>query len=163
VSQLKAHEETIDGKLFVVYKLPPLDAQDLLIDILQALGPALGTVAGGLGTTKGDDTPITEREIDPAMLAGGVGEFVRALDKATMRAMIKTLAEVSTVDGQKLPSAMAIVFRADISLMYRWLWFALGVQFTPFFDLIRNSPAGGLLGNLATAGRSPDTSSGDGS
>ncbi len=160
MTQIKTHEEVIEGHKFQVFKLPPLDAQDLLLDILAAIGPSVGALAGGL---KGDaDTPITEREFDPTALSAGIGSFVRSLDKQTMRAMVKTLAEVSTVDGMKLTEQLPIVFREDLSLMYRWLWFALKVQYARFFALLP-SGASGALGKLARAASSQDTSKGDGS
>ncbi|KKK77284.1 hypothetical protein LCGC14_2855150 [marine sediment metagenome] len=159
MTQIKIHEEEIEGHRFQVFKLPPLEAQDLLLDILAAVGPSVGSLAGGL---KGDDdTPITERELDPAALSAGIGSLVRALDKKAMRDMVNTLAEVSTVDGLPVKQQLPIIFREDLSLMYRWLWFALKVQYARFFALLP-SGASGALGKLARAASSQDTSPGDG-
>ncbi len=160
MTQIKTHEEEIEGHKFVVFKLPPLEAQDLLLDILAAVGPAVGELAGGLDGSS--DVPITERELDPAALSKGIGSLVRALDKQTMRAMVNTLARVSTVDGLPVEKQLPVIFREDLSLMYRWLWFALKVQYERFFDLLP-SGASGALGKLVRAANSPSTSPEDGS
>ena len=49
MSQITTHEETIDGKVFVVHKLSPLDAQDILIDILDAVAPLIDGGISGIG------------------------------------------------------------------------------------------------------------------
>lgn len=159
MTQITPHEETIDGKVFVVHKLPPLEAQDLLIDILNAVSPAVGAIGGAI---KGDDSvPLSEREVDGNALAGGIGALVRGLDKKMMRSMVDTLANVSTVDGMKLKTQLPIVFREDLALMYKWLWFALGVQYRNFLELL---PSGvqSALGKVAAAATSPSDSGGDG-
>ncbi len=148
MSQITEHSEVIDGKTFVVYKLPPLDSNDLLIDILRALLPMAGSVAGG---TKAKGDSLLDLDIDADAMAGGVSALVAALDKPTIRNMISTLEGVSTVDGQKLKDQFPIVFRDDISSMYVWLWFALKVQYSGFFARWTNEKGGSLVDVLRAA------------
>ena len=152
MTQIDTHERQIDGRTFVVHKLPPLDAQDILIDIIGAVGPAIGHVAAGVKVPSGPNdakgSSLVDREIDPGALAGGIQSLVGALDKDTMRLMVNTFAKVSMVDGMPLAEQIPILFREDFALMYKWLWFALGVQFGGFFKMLPSVSAGGLLGKL---------------
>ena len=165
MTQTQQHAEEISGKKFVVFKLSPLVSQDLLIDLLNAVAPAAGSIAAGIGDAKGkdgEDVPITEREINNEAIAGGVASLVGALDKTTMRNMVETLQAVTTVDGVELSKKFELVFTDDIADMYKWLYFALTVQYSGFFAWL-TSEGGGALGNLARAAMSQSDSGESGS
>lgn len=155
MSQLESQTKKIGKHRFEVFKLDPLDAQDVLIDIGQVLAPALGKAVGAVGTLNGGDS-LLDMEVDDPRVSTAVAALAQGVTKAKMRELIDTLAAVSLCDGKKLPAVMAVVFRGDLPLMYQWLWFALVVNFGNFTDWL-GSAIGGVT-QLKKAAQSLNTS-----
>lgn len=130
MSQLDSQEKEIRGHTFVVFKLPPLTAQDVLIDIGQVLAPALGQAANAFGGEGVDN--VLDLDVDDPRIAAGIAALAKGVTKQRMRELIKTMAEVTHCDGKPLLKTMEMTFRGDLPLMYQWLWFALQVQFGNF-------------------------------
>lgn len=158
MSQLEAQSKQIEGRTFKVAKLPPLDAQDIMIDIGQALAPALGKAAAGAAQAFGGSgaDSLLDVDVEDPRISSGIAALVQGISKAKMRELVNTMASVSWVDGMPLPQQMPIVFRGNLPLMYQWLWFALGVNFGNFIEWGR-SAIGGVLASNPVA-RSPTTS-----
>lgn len=157
MSQLEAQEKAIRGHTFKVFKLPPLDAQDVLIDIGQAFAPALGKGMSAVGSLGSADSPL-DLDVDDPRISTALATLAQNISKAKMRELINTMAGVSWCDGKKLPAVMDAVFRGDLPLMYQWLWFALTVNFGNFTEWL-----GGAIKNVSnlTKAAQSQTISGD--
>lgn len=154
MSQLESQKRTIGVHEFEVFKLPPLTANDTLIDLGQILAPAI-TKAAAVGG-QGPDSPL-DLDIDDPRIASGISALAAGITKEKMRELIRTMADVSHCDGKPLPKVMDAVFRGDLPLMYRWLWFSLEVNFGNFTAWLENA-TGGFFATKKAA-RSQSTSS----
>ncbi len=144
---------------FRVLMLDPLTATDLLADIVGILGPALAALSGASGER---DALAEALGSDPASATLSPGSsvaveraavsFFARFSKVQQRQLIEAMSKVSfaTVRGENdaekevqlsTAGAMSLVFRGRISLLYRWLGFALKVQYSDFF-----TAAGAALG-----------------
>lgn len=136
MSQLDSQSDTIGDHTFEVFKLPPLDAQDILIEILHALAPAAGKVVNVL--EDGGLQNLMEAKIESLEAGEAIVRLSQGITKERMRELVKVMATVTRCDGKKLNATMEVVFRGDLPLMYQWLWFALKVQFGNFLEPVRN-------------------------
>ena len=134
MSQKDAQEKTIGGHHFKVFKLPPLDAQDVLIDIGHALAPALGKAATAFDSLKGQS--VQDLEVDDPRVSTAIATLVTGITKDKMRSLVATMAGVTHCDGTPLPRTMENVFRGDLPLLYQWLWFSLVVNFGNFTEWV---------------------------
>jgi len=155
MSQLEAQEKAIGGHTFRVFKLPPLDAQDVMIDIAQALAPALGAGIGAAGALGTAASPL-DLDVDDPRISSAVATLAQNISKAKMRELVNTMAGVSWCDGKKLPVVFEAVFRGDLPLLYQWLWFAMQVNFGNFTDWLGGAISG--LAGLTKAGQSQSIS-----
>ena len=154
MSQLDSQTKNINGHKFEVFKLPPLVAQDVLIDIGQVLAPALGKAATAVDSVKGGN-PL-DMDIDDPRISTAVASLAQGVTKEKMRELVRIMADVTHCDGTPLPKIQEVVFRGDLPLMYEWLWFALQVNFGNFSGWLGDAIGGLTL--TAKAGRSPVTS-----
>lgn len=137
MSQHKPQTKTIAGREYSVCKLDPLTAQDVLIDIIQALAPAAPEVAKiAKSMADGDVEGGEDVSFEDASV---IGTLAQGLSKAKMRELIATMRRVSQCDGKPLDSVFEAVFLGDLPSMYRWLWFCLAVQFGNFSELARSA------------------------
>jgi hypothetical protein len=143
VSQNDGETETIDGDTYKVLMLDPLVATDLLADIGEILGPSLAAIGSALG---GEDqiksvlenTETGMADFGPA-LERAVGEFFKRFSKAKQREVIGILSKVTSVvkpNGEEpgLDKIFSSHFRGRLGALYKWLGFALKVQFKDFFS-----------------------------
>ena len=130
MSQTDAQEKTIDGHTFKVFKLAPLDAQDVLIDIGHALAPALGKAATAFDNLKGQS--IEDLDVDDPRVSTAISTLIQGITKEKMRGLVGTMASVTHCNGTPLPRVQEQVFRGDLPLLYQWLWFALVTNFGNF-------------------------------
>ncbi len=141
MSQLESQTKSIGKHRFEVFKLPPLVAQDVLIDIGQVLAPALGKAVTAMDSVP-DGNPL-DLDIDDPRIGSGIAALGQSISKAKMRELVNTMADVTHCDGKPLLHVMEAVFRGDLPLMYQWLWFALQVNFGNFTGWLA-SAIGGL-------------------
>lgn len=160
MSQQDSQTKTIDGHTFTVHMLDPFDAQDMLVDISQALGPALGGLAGAassvLGSKKVDS--LLDIELGDPKLASSLGSLFAGLEKRKLRELMQTMAEVTIYEGKeksgRLQDVAKVVFAGNLPLMYKWFWFALQVNFENFFDWGQNAIKGALAKGEASPSQS---------
>lgn len=146
MSQVDFETKEIDGHTYKVYMMDPLLATDLLTDLCQLLAPALGALGGVLVKEKGDVLQKAldgfeesdKTNIDVAFERAVLGFFGR-LDKTKQREWIDMLAKVSvliTSEGKEpgLSTVLRKHFQGRVFAMYKWLAFALKVQFRDFFS-----------------------------
>lgn len=149
-----AQTTTIDGCTYRCLMLDPLTATDMVADLGFVFGPSLGALGGALLSESGGGGDVVERfmqeggESFGTALEKAVLEFFARFDKAKQREFINTLADVTFVkEGDKevkLSAVLAIHFRGRIASLYKWLGWALKVQFGDFF-----SPFGTVIARAA--------------
>jgi hypothetical protein len=137
MSQLESKTKTIDGHTFEVSMLDPFDAQDILVDIGQAIAPALGGVAAGAAKLVSSKAgSLLDVDISDPEIASAITGLFKGIEKAKLRQLMLQLAEVTTYVGKqervKLTQVYKVLFRGDLALMYRWFWFALTANFENF-------------------------------
>ena len=153
MSQLESKTKVIGDYKFEVFKLNPLDANGILIDIAQTIGPALGSTIGTVVEAGGVDE-LLDSDMGSKDVSAVIGNLVSGLSKERVNAMILTLAKSTHCNGKQLSDTMDIVFRGDLPLMYEWLAFALKVNFENFTKWL-----GGAVGGIVPAlSKSPSTS-----
>lgn len=161
MTQYASESKEIQGHMFTVAKLPPLDAQDVMIDIGQALAPALGKAAAGAAQAlKSDGESILDINISDPKIADAIGALIGGIGKAKMRELVNTMASVTKVDDLPLTTQMSVIFRGNLPLMYQWLWFSLAANFGNFTGWVRSATSGVL--DSVTASQSRPTSKGIG-
>lgn len=136
--------DTIDGDTYKVYMLDPLVASDLVADIGAIIIPSLAAISGNVSGDKDQLAEVLGNPEAPAPDAGNGYEraavlFFQRFNKEKQREVIGILAKVTCLvlsDGKepKLDSLFTIHFRGRIGAMYKWLGFALKVQFGDFFS-----------------------------
>jgi hypothetical protein len=129
-----------------------------LIDIGQTLAPALGKAATAAASDAGDS--LFDLDVDDPRISSGIAALAGSISKEKMRMLINTMAKVSRCDGTPLQKTMEITFRGDLPLMYKWLWFALEVNFKNFSDWLSDAISG--VSKPIKAARSRRTSKGSG-
>jgi hypothetical protein len=146
MSQVDYEVKEIDGYTYKVLMLDPLLATDLLTDLCQLLAPALGALGGVLVKERGDVLQKAldgfdadeKTNIDVAFERAVLGFFGR-LDKAKQREWIAMLTKVTMLvlpDGKEpmLSPIFLKHFQGRVFAMYKWLAFALKVQYRDFFS-----------------------------
>jgi len=132
----QVQEREIGDYRFMVEPLNPFDAQDLVVDVLKTLAPAVGTVVeGGDNSLEG----LLGADTSDLNLGKVVKDVIAGLDKHDLRAITKKLMACTKVsDGQKVASlndaTMDRCFRGELLQQMQWLIFALEVQLRPLWD-----------------------------
>ena len=157
MSQLESQVRTIEGHKFEVFKLSPLDANDVLIDIGHALAPALGEAAKIYGAMSEEEGNPLDLDTDDPRIGSAIAALAQNITKPKMRELINTMASVTHCDGTPLPRVMEKVFRGDLPLLYQWLWFSLTANFSNFSGWLAKSIGGATA--RAKASQSQNTSS----
>ena len=158
MSQMDCQERVIDGVTYSVYMLPPKTAMDLLVDIGKVVGPSVGTLVDA-ASSKGGAAALLEMSVTSEFFSKAASELFERMDKSVLRSVIDQLAKVSMADGVKLESTLDIHFRGKLGTMFKWLAFALQVQFGDFFNALGGASAQGTK-VTEMASRSPLTSTG---
>lgn len=177
MSQQFESSETIGEHTYTVRRLDPFIANDILVDVLKLIGPALGAfgqaaveskdIIGAVldGPEAGEDPTIGEK------IAGALEKLAASLDKQTMRAVMAEFGKVSSVtysDGRSPTlsgGGFTLHFKEHFGEMYPWLLFCFKAQYADFLK-----PAGKLIdlaarvsGKLGKAqSKSPTTSNATG-
>ena len=139
----------IDGCSYSCLMLDPLTATDMVADLGFIFGPSLGALGSALLKETGSSADTFKKLMDEGgeglgdALEKAVLEFFARFDKSKQREFINTLADVTYVkQGDKevkLSSILSIHFRGRIGSLYKWLGWALKVQFGDFFSPLRGA------------------------
>ena len=146
MSQTDFEQKEIDGHVYKVMMLDPLIATDLLADLGQIMAPTMGALGGLIAKEKGDAlTKMLDgfnsednTSIDVAVEKAIVGFFGK-FTKEKQREIIGIMTKVTIIvlpDGKepRLQDTFEVHFRGRILTLYKWLAFALKVQFQDFFS-----------------------------
>lgn len=128
MTQFDGETRELEGNKYTIYMLSPMVSHDLLVDVSKMVGPALGPVMDVFlgGAAAGKD--VANTELDAGFFSKAASAFFGGMDKATIRNVITTMAEVTHVDGKPLKGIFEIHFRGKLHVMYMWLAFAFEVQ-----------------------------------
>lgn len=158
MSQLESESITIGKYTFKVHKLPWDKAQDVLIDIVQTIGPAMGKTLGAV--QKHGFKDLLESDVGDTDASDVIGALATGLSKERMNSLIRTMASVTHCNGQPLTNTMEIVFRGDLPLMYQWLAFALRVNYANFIGWLGGAIKDVIPASLASASQPTSNASG---
>lgn len=150
--------EPIEGVTYKVTQLPFKDARRLFMRLARIFGPSLATLAEGV------------KSVDDLPLASMVTKAVENLSDRDLDEVSDMLAEVTqySVDGQKWPPLLFKgdprkpvdnrddLFGGSLTSFFRWLWFALEVQFGDFSKALGKRSAS----DPASEGQKPDDTRG---
>ena len=146
MSQVAPHARTIGDHEFTMYMLPPMTSHNLLMDLLQMVGPGLGPVFDALGS-KAQGKQISEllnEDLTSDFFTKAADALFRGLRKDVLENVIKMFRQVSQVDGKQLDGVFDAIFLGRLDLMYQWLVWGMQVQWGKAF--------GALLGGIGKSG-----------
>lgn len=132
---LETREREIDGILFTVKLLPFEVARPLLVRATGLIGPALSELGGAEATGDG-----------VGAMARAFGALGTKLSVKDMDYLDETLGPVSEIQGENgmvplTKQAIRVHFQGRQLLWFKWVAFALEVQFSDFFDAVRRFKA----------------------
>lgn len=162
MSQADPHKISIDGHEFVMHMLPPMVSHDLLIEVVQMVGPGMGPVLDALGSNvKGKQvTDLLSEDLTSDFFSRASEALFKGLRRDVIERVIRAFRSVTRVDNQLLDGTFDIFFLGRLDLLYRWLGWGMGVQWGKAFRA--------LLGGIGKQGavltekvfQSPNTSNG---
>ncbi len=148
MTQYDGVTKVIGEHTYKVMMLDPFTASDLLVDLTEIFGPALGAL--GASVLKAKDSKAALKQLmdgggDPEDMKEMGDNLERALvglidriSKAKQRQIMSTMARTTSVlKGDKWPGLEGIFvvhFQGKLKEMYLWLAFAIRTQFADFFS-----------------------------
>ena len=146
MSQADPHAKTIGEHEFVMYMLPPMQSHDLLMDVIQMVGPGLGPVFDALGSKAKDKalSDLLSEDLTSDFFTKAAETLFSGLRKDVLEKSIKALRKVTQIDGKSLDSTFDLHFLGRLDLMYQWLIWGFQVQWGKAF--------GALLGGIGQQG-----------
>lgn len=137
MSQNQGINQTIDGKVYIMHMLPPLESNDLLIDVMKMIGPSLGAFFDSVSKGKGGFD--FESELGPDFFTNAASSLFKSLDKTTVRNVINAFAKVTIVEGSgTLDQTLAIHFAGRLPALYKWIAWGMRVQWGGLASALRD-------------------------
>jgi hypothetical protein len=130
---LRTEDETIDGHTYRVTMLPVSKGRRLLAELFKVAGPALGDLASAAAGAKG----VSEVKVES--LAGALRQLADRLEPAFLDRLCEELAASTqlVLDGGAravpLKQEMEFHFAGRYGAMFKWIAFALKVNYADFF------------------------------
>jgi hypothetical protein len=159
MSQQASQSTTIDGVKFEVFMLDPDKAMKHSLSLLKIIGPGAGAIAdlkqsGGLENVES----IGDLDWGDDGFQRLFSAILDKIDSEFLLELINDLSEVSEVEpGGNLQACRALLFRGKTALQFKWLWFALKVNYQDFSGAL-GSVFGPQGNNGAPARPSPSPS-----
>ena len=158
MTQMDGVEKKVGKDTYKILMLDPMTSGDMLIDILDMLGPSAGVIGSGimnaenskealltlirgLAEDSSDDDKKASMGVTMADLIGDNFEkvilgLIDRMDKAKIREIITLMRGVTSVkvgnDWPSLDSIFEVHFRGRIIPMYKWVAAAVQVQYGNF-------------------------------
>lgn len=164
MSQQDGETATIGKHTYRVRHIDPMTATDITVDLAKLFGPIIAVVGGTILSekdTKGKLKAILDGEkpkddegnvVDDGTaqaIERALGGLFEKLSKEQVRYLISVMSPVTEVrQGDKWPqldSIFTVHFRGDPAGIFRWLGFAMQVNFRGFFS--------GIAGAIGRAAR----------
>jgi len=139
MSQLSDNLKTIDGVDFQIYMLPPMESHRLLMELVKMLGPVIGPVIDKMyGGAQSKE--ILEQEVTGEFFSKAASALFSGLDVVITEKIIEAMKNKTHVQGEKglvpLAPIFDIFFLGKIDLMYKWLLYAMQVQWGKCFTAL---------------------------
>lgn len=147
--------KTVDGLTLRVDMLEIDEAEECLVILGKTLGPALGELASTVAGKKLLD-------VDAGAASGALAKLFQGVSKEDLRLIRQYMAKVTfhqIAPGPKgwMPLVPEVVFKGKLGTMYKWLWFALGVNYADFLPAVL--PIVRLQGSEQVASEAPESAS----
>lgn len=139
MAQRDSKKETIGEHKYEVFMLPPKVANRMLVEMLKAVGPALGEIVDG--TEGGLKRLLDEKDTTNVKVAKAIESLVANLDADTLDRHMATLASVTHANGAALEPTFDLHFMGDLPAMYKWYFFALRANFGNFSSALASVSA----------------------
>ncbi len=135
--QSDSNTKTIGESSYEIFMLPATTGLDVFLDLARIVGPAIGVVFDGADLKELDT--IGDLAFSGDVFEKAARQIFQAEEKETVKATIKILAAHTHVDGKKLGDTFEAHFQGKIGEMFKWLVFALEVNYSDFLDVSRIS------------------------
>jgi hypothetical protein len=162
MSQHEGVTETIEGKSYTMYMLPPMQSHNLLVDVVKMVGPALGPLMDTVFSEKsksGED--VLEQELGSRFFERAAEKLFGGLDKAVFEKVVEAFKEVTHVDKKPLAPIFDAWFSGDLATMYKWLMFGMKAQWGKSLSALASGlPLQSAKAKLKEVSQSLNTSTG---
>lgn len=127
---MEVASKEIGGCTYSMYMLPPMQSDELLMDVVQMVLPAVGPILDGIFSAKGseEDSNIMQKELPAGIFAAAAKELSVGMNKKVRHAMIAAFKARTEVDGKPLSSIFDVHFMGKLEVMYQWLLWGMQVQ-----------------------------------
>ncbi len=146
---LASEKRTIDDLDFEVSQLPVKDARAVLVRLTRVIGPALAAFAKDGAKSLGD--------IDHMTVANALSTLASSMSEEDLEYLCEKFGKVSKVKVGELmlpvDKAGDAVFSGRLTVMFKWIWFAIEVNYSDFLGGLRD-----MSGRLSVAKAPPSTS-----
>lgn len=129
--QSHSKKKVIGGHSYDVFMLSATAGLDTFLDLARIAGPALGIIVKGVGLK--DIKSIGDIELDNIDFEAAARQIFQSEEKETITTIVAKLAEKTQVDGKPLANIYDVHFQGKIGELFRWLAFAMEVNFGDFF------------------------------
>ena len=139
MSQQDVNKKVIDGHTFEVLMMPPMPSHRLLMKLLGIIGPAAShLVDREYGNAS---SSVLDEEVTGGFFAKVISSLFDKLDCDVTEEIINAMKEVSSVSVAEkkmapLASVFDVFFAGKLDLMYKWLIFAMQVQWGKCFSVL---------------------------
>jgi hypothetical protein len=117
----------IDGHNISVTQFPGRRALALKTKLIRLLGTPIAKLIA--------DVKKIDADMDLSKMAGAVEALVSNLDEKDFVPFVLEMLQCTRIDGKEINDGVFdLEFAANLSLMYKILWFVLEVNFGDFFD-----------------------------
>lgn len=157
----KEKETTLSGIKFRVTQLGFEDSIDLFVPLCKTLGPSIGALFSSV--TQDDTKALGDAQISPTGITQALSELAQRLTASDLKYAVNMLAKTTRIEREpgKWPMLEPEVDLAgEFSLMFRWLAFALGVNYGSFLGEVAFTGANPFESPKGQASASPHTSAG---
>ena len=156
-------QRSVGEHVYEVRQLPATPAYLMFLDLAKMLAPSMAAGVAAV-SGRGSLAETLDAEIDGGFLVRAVEGLVERLDNAKVQAVIQQLANHTAVvvgEGKlELGQQFEAHFAGRIGEMFKWLLFALEVNFGDFLSGCRAKARTVLQGMTPAPSPSPTTSSG---
>jgi hypothetical protein len=156
----KEKETIIAGTKFRITQLGFEDSIDLFVPLCKTLGPSIGALFSGLENESTQN--LSDARVSSTGVTQALTELAQRLTSQDLKYAVNTLAKTTRVEREpgKWPILEPEVDLAgEFGLMFRWLAFALGVNYGSFLGEVL-SGASPLENPKGQASASPNMSAG---
>lgn len=129
--QSHSQKKVINEKTYEVFMLSATAGLDTFLDLARIAGPAVGIFLKGAGLK--DLKSVGDLDLDKIDFEKMAIHLFKAEEKETITTIVAKLVEKTFVDGKPLAPIYDMHFQGKIGELFKWLAFAMEVNFGDFF------------------------------